>query len=433
MLELKELKDKAKQFKSILSKFKNDGLSVHPLKDNKRIKKLEKRWGMKLHPELKELYTSSSSFRIGWEGLYDDYKVHGYCTLRTLSILDSLGLGNDRFLDLSKIEEDSINTERLYLFDSINLSGNYVLVYLGEDDPQLFLFTHGYRLHKLNLTVSEYISKLVLYLGISYWQQFYLDHPAQISNYYLWDQRYLKVLEALIPAEDYEHVLEQVGKIENENIIELPKEAIQETLPNRLKALKKSHKIKVGELKLQKNVDPSTLMKASETLGKSLPKGMIELYAQTNGVELEWSKGKSGGSINFAPLEEVFAGEHHYRYDDWTDTGIFKEVVWFGEEDDLDILQRLKPLELFNGSSDFVGFLVNANGEFELYYSFGRNDLIKLPIGLDKYIELSIRLLGLYGWQEYYLKDVDSIEAGVGLMEEIHQFFPDFKEEEFLS
>lgn len=431
MLDIKQIKDQGKLFKSVLSKFKNDGFSVRPMKDSKPIKKLEKRMGMKLPPEVIELYSSSKSFRIGWEGLFEDYKIRGHCTLRIFSILDSLDLGHDQFLDLSGIEDSTVNTEKLFILDSIDHLGNYVLIHLGEDTPQLFLFTHGSQFHRLNLSVTEYIEKLIMYLGMSYWQQFYLEKPGLISEFYLFDPRYLKALEALLPAEEYSFVSEKFQDLPAPQILELPEESIVETLTQRVKSLKENYKVRGGKVKPQKNVDASTLIKASETLGRALPPGFVQLYAQTNGLELEWSKGTAGGSIILPPLEEMFASEHHWRFRDWSDPEIFKDILWFGEEDDLEIFKQLKPLEQFNGSSDFVGFLVNENGDIELYYSYGRNDILKLPIGLDKYLELSFRLLGFYGWQTYYLRNLDTIDAGTEIVEEIQQFFPDFREEEF--
>ena len=177
-------------------------------------------------------------------------------------------------------------------------------------------------------------------------------------------------------------------------------------------------------------------MKIQESIEQRLPVAMIDFYLQNNGLNIEWSIGdQSYGQINILPLEEIFGGTEWFANHDWTKINPYKNIILFtGEEEEnyITIATKLRPIQIFSGTSGFVGLIINENQDFELYYSGSRGDIMKLPISIEKYLQLNIRLFGVDGWLEYYREGKEALIGGKKLVNEITAVYPDFKIEEFL-
>lgn len=434
----KELKEREKDLKTVFEKFQTDGVSFILADSANAIKKVEKKLNLKLDPALNSFYASSDGFSLRWKGILNDFCITGNTSIRPVSILNSLDVGNYE-LSFSEAEShEGIDINKLLIFNRIDLLGNYVLIQIEQNATTLYLYTYNKKINKLKLTIDEYLKKIILYFGAELWQQFYIENPSNISNFYIYDNRYTMFLERLLnhENEDYQSIanpLEDLKKNHSfSNTITLD---FRDQILKNIDYLKTKKGFTLRELKVEPNASVNTLMKVQESIKQRLPSCIIDFYIQINGLNIEWSIGdKSYGQINLLPMEVVFGGTEWFRNNDWTKINDCKNIIiCTGEEDDeyVAIASKLRPIEIFYGSSGFVGFIINENQDFELYYSSSRGNIRKLPISFEKYLQLTIRLLGIDGWLEYYRDGKDASVERNNLLDEITTVYPDFKIEEF--
>jgi hypothetical protein len=429
-----ELKKTLKFFKSRFKKFKSSGIAVIPADSKSALNKVEKQLGYKLSEDLRYFYEYCDGFSVTWDAIVENRLIEGSVNIRLSCLLASLELGKGRVLSLSGInsKEADLSTNQLKIFDTLDCSGNYVLIDF-QNNETLYLFTFGHNLNKINLTVKQYLEYSVLFLGLNLWQQFFIDRSSDISGYYTFYDNYETFFKNIVQDENKTRVNKILEKIDNENSI-TPSTKFLEDLNDRINQLKQFNEF--GSLKNESNnpVSLNDLMKGQEAMKVSLSELVIGFYLQTNGLKLEWEIEDIHGSISLLPFEEIFGGENCPKLNlDWDKTNHYGDTICSGEEDEDYILvaSKLRPVELFEGDSGFVGFIVNDNKELELYYSHSRGELTKLPISFEKYLELSIRLLGMDGWQEYYVSREQARIGNSKLIDNIKSIFPDFQISEF--
>ncbi|WP_130733226.1 SMI1/KNR4 family protein [Flavobacterium sp. J27] len=434
-----QLKEREKKLKSIFDTFQTDGITVIPPKPIAVIEKVEKTLNLKLDDALKSFYLTCDRFSFSWKGVLNGFCISGNTAIIPVSLLDSRDAGN---YEISFSEVDNIanqDTSKWFVFHRIDTLGNYVLLQISENVTTLFLFTYNKKINKLNLTIQSYLEKIILYYGVELWQQFYIDTPSSISNFYLYDNRYTLFLERFLneEKETFKQIDNPLQKLVKNNSFPNVIFSFKAQLQKSIDFLKTQKGCKIKKPTIGYNASVNVIMKAQEALQQRLPEAVTSFYLQHNGLCVEWNIGNEiQGQINLLPLEEVFGGDEWFANNDWSKTNPYKKtVICSGEEEEeyIAIARQLRPLEIFDGSSGFVGFLINENNDFELYYSASRGDLLKLPISFEHYLQLNIKLVGIAGWLEFYR---DGTEATIGdkkVMEQITMVFPDFRDETFFN
>ncbi len=425
----KVLKQKEKVFKKLLDNFKSQGISIIPPDTKTAFKRVEKNLGVKLSDTLGSFYEIVDGFSISWRSLLHNYWIKGANNIRFLSLIDSLDLGEGRSLSFSTINyiPPQVNLKGLKIFDTLDSSGNYVLIDFKNDET-LYLYTYKHHLNKLKLNVQEYLDLVIVFFGLNLWQQYYLDDVTKLSNYYITDSRYKLFLEKIITEENTSKIQPILDKIDEGDFFKSTIDYVQ-LINERIDQLKQLNEFGSINKRTNYSVSLNDLMKAQEAIDTSLPKGVIDFYLQTNGLQIEWSTDNIHGAINLLPFEEIFGGEEYPKLNlDWDRTMHYPGIVLTGEEDDeyIEIANKLRPIELFEGDSGFVGFIVNDEKGLELYYSSSRGNIVKLPISFERYLELSIKLLGINGWQEYYIYGEEAMVGKDRVIDTINEVFPKF-------
>jgi hypothetical protein len=436
----KELKEREKDLKAIFEKFQSDGVSFILPDSANAMKKVEKKLNLKFDAVLSSFYLLCDGFSLNWKGVSDNFCINGNTYIRPISILDSLDVGSYE-LSFSEVDNhENIDTSKLLIFNRIDTLGNYVLLQIEQNTTILYLYTYDKKINKLNLTIEEYLKKIVIYFGIELWQQFYIENSSSISNFYIFDNRYAMLLERLLnhESEVYQTIVNPLEDLKkNHSFSNTITIDFRDQIGKNIDYLKTQKGFKLKTLNVEFNTSVNTIMKAQESIKQRLPPSVINFYLQLNGMRLEWNiSDKSYGQINLLPLEEVFGGTEWFANNDWTKINDYRNIkICTGEEDTayIAIASKVRPIELFFGSSGFVGFIVNENQDFDLYYSGSRGEITKLPISFEKYLQLSIRLMGIDGWQEHYSDRKDASITKDNLSDKIAAVFPDFKMEAFFS
>ncbi|MFD1163840.1 hypothetical protein [Hwangdonia seohaensis] len=428
-------KIKEKLLKNLLTDFDSMGISIIPPDSKVAVKKLEKRILGSLNETLKEFYSQCDGYMLNWQGKLDGFKIKGQTSIRPVSILDNLSIGNNKVLSFSNLEHaPNFSIDSLMIFDIIDNLGNYVLLRIDVDNSSLYLYTYGKKLNKMDLTIAEYLLKAEDYFGTELWQQFYIEKADNISNYYCIYKNNITFYQHLLEPNEFKHVKDSVKNILEKFNISNINFNYKNAINDKLEALKKQSTFYLSEFNLGTNVSANSLMKAQESICQALPQPMIDFYAQINGLEIEWEINNISGNLNYLCLEEIYGGNEWYNENDWNKTNYHNAIIWIGEDPNDEFYQisrELRPLEIFSGDSSYVGFRFSDANIFEIYYAFNRDELIKLPISIEKYLHLNIRLFGLEGWQEYYRSGKHAKIGEDYLIDHINTIFPDFKIEEF--
>ena len=245
-----QLKEREKELKSIFENFHTDGITVIPPKAIKIIQKVEKELNVKLEPVLKSFYETCDRFSFSWKGIINNFCITGNTNIRSVLLLNSLNTGNYELSFTEVDNQEKIDTSKLLIFNRIDTLGNYVLIQIEQNTTLLFLYTYDKKINKLNLTIEEYLNKLVFYFGVELWQQFYIENPSKISNFYLYDNRYTLFLERLLnhEIEDYQVIINPLENLKEKysfsNSSIVYKDQIQKNISKRLNLEDKIRKTK---------------------------------------------------------------------------------------------------------------------------------------------------------------------------------------------
>lgn len=427
MLDL-QVKEVKKNLKANLSKFNDLGFSSFPSADKKIADKIAKNFEFKVDGHILSFYEKYTSISVHWSANNELYTLRGDISLRMSLLLHSMELGINEELDVSSFDFGPVDHGKIRILDTLNNQDSYVLVCPEQDNVHLFLLTYGKHLNKLNLSFEQYIEKAIIYGGIHLWQQFFIDDPTEISDYFYFDDRLLAGLKAYLPESEYEHVLSKIGDQNERFESDWVAKSIEDTA-EQLRAA--GHKIKSPN-KIRNNTTADAVMRAQEAVGAKFPTSFIQFFLNYNDLEIAWSSKGLSGELHFHGLEFAFGGESWYVNRNWNATN-YEQLIWFGEEDEqyLVLLKKLRPLQYFDGSSNYVGFIVGSEGELELYYIYNRDgSYVRLPLSFETYISLNIKLLGLDGWLEYYLSGQETMIGDEKLFDSILRLYPDFNFEE---
>lgn len=159
-----------------------------------------------------------------------------------------------------------------------------------------------------------------------------------------------------------------------------------------------------------------------------LTPSMLDFYTRANGLRIEWERrgskqvpggGLAAGRVNLLPVEEVFG--------DWED-----EIY----SDDEDPYRHLRPLDFFVEEACAALYAKGA-ADPEVYYHYLGEEMRRLGVNFDGYLELLLKSRGFWYWQLAVAEpDAGDPAARASKEEEnfrelMPQLFPDFDPSEF--
>ncbi len=386
------------------------GASVVPPDSNAAMKRFEKAAGVRLPPVMREFYGLCDGFSLGWRADVDHQAMRGASQIRPISALHSLEVGLGESMPPPPLTGD------WFILDQLGATGNYVLVSFQDAGVQLYLYTYHRHCNRMSLSFEEYLERDVRWLGMELWQAHYIDKPPDISDHYV-QVAGAEVLSELLG--------EEVGGLSFPS----PSASTSRARDKCMEALTAlaERGVEITTKDLPPGCSPNAIMKAQAFFGTPLPAEVIDFYRDLNGLSVRWQSASAAGALLLLPLEVVFGGEEHYLRTSWCTEDDHKGKVWVDDDTDeyLELAKRMRPIEFFEGSSNFVGFVLR-DSVIELYYSYSPGELFRLPIGIADYLDISVQLLGISGWVEYYLEGADARVGTSNVLESIRETFPSF-------
>jgi hypothetical protein len=388
------------------------------------IGKTEKQIGKKIPADLVGFYSSCNGLKFIWEIIHGTRRVTGHSFILSHENFFSKKLINRNgdslgFYNKSTPQKVKKELEDFFVFDIVQYD-NYVLCKWDghEDETKLFLYLSDGRLLLLNLSLQDYLEKMLEYGGIYLWQRHFCTDFLLSA---------LDIEDGCI--ESLPFIFKQVDvsglKIYLSNLPAiLSKTDYRQGLESKIKAFTKDKKVKVRTLEIRHGAPIGYLAKAQYALGKKLPDSIWAFFYQLNGLRFDWSKGQHGGSINIYPIENMLGGaadDFGQDNKDWLRPSDYLNILWFEGDPNEDLLKIIRPLDVPIGTHNFVGI---KPSDFSLYFSEARNETQKLPLDFDQYLQFLMEYLGVLHWQCLFTKSKDLKIGTFKLTDYIKETFP---------
>src|SRR5581483_2015383 len=168
------------------------------------------------------------------------------------------------------------------------------------------------------------------------------------------------------------------------------------------------------------------LDQAGETF--KLTPAMVDFYSECNGITIKWERatgkeipegGLAAGSIDLRPVQEVFG--------DWED-----EI--YTDEDDQ--YAPLHPVDFFVPEACAALYL-DGSPDPEVYYHYLGEDMRRMGVNFEGYLELLLKSRGFWYWQRAVAKPPNTKRGLMISIEEqnfrkvMPELFPDFRDSDF--
>lgn len=310
------------------------------------------------------------------------------------------------------------DAENYFIFEFLSY-GNCVIVKEGDNQSlSLYLYSFNKYLNKINLSFEEYVEKTLEYLGIELWQQFYIDNPINISNYYFFNTNYLwlaKERNITFPKKQWDMALQFYRK---------PLINVKEYIE---KCAKDNVHISMT-LTIEKPNSIIELMKGQEDLSYQFSDFVQDFFSQVSLLDLKWiytnKNDQISGSIWIKSIGHILGGVEFDRVPNWNVPNIhIKEIGYYAQDEEEvqkhPFITRLKVLESFIGNSGIVGFIIE--NEKEKLYLRLLNEMVEfININIEEYLRLNLKLLGERNWRVLLKEKCKRCE------EDIEKVFPNF-------
>lgn len=179
-------------------------------------------------------------------------------------------------------------------------------------------------------------------------------------------------------------------------------QSYREQFETLIRDMEANPRIKLKETKLSGPTTASTLRDAARLAGGRLPKELIDLYREMNGICIKWEivdkhirAGNSlldTGEVHLLPL----VGGEESVFSSW------KGWVWFDYSHEE--LKRIKPVDFFGESAVSI---YPVPGTAELYYhTILTSSSYPLGCNFEEYLFLLFKSRGLHGWQSMLCADL---------------------------